>query len=67
MIDHKIISKLSKLINEWQDLTYDNRESILNKADDQLYKIFIQAEKQCRKLRTGKVDYSPELSELGLT
>lgn len=34
VIDHKIVYKISKLINERQDLTSNERESFLNKIDD---------------------------------
>ena len=64
--NYKIIPKLSKLIDNWPLLPSVERETILNKIDNQLYQIFTKAEKQCRKLRTCKVDYSPDLLELGL-
>ena len=64
--DNRIIQKLSKLIDDWPVLPSVDRDTIMNKIDDQLYQIFTKAEKQCRKLRTGEVDYSPELSDLGL-
>ena len=43
--DHKILPKLKNLISRWNSLTETDREIILNKIDDQLYQIFIQAEK----------------------
>ena len=35
----------------------------LNMLDEQITDILLHAEKKCRKLRTGEVDYSPEVSE----
>ena len=64
--EHKIVPKLAKLISEWDSIPLNDREEMLNKINDQTYQIFTKAEKQCRKLRTGQVDYSPELSKLGL-
>jgi len=64
--DHKTLLKINSLTTNWKLLLAMEREQALNKIDDQLYQIFTKAEKQYRKLRTGEVDYSPELSELGL-
>ena len=35
----------------------------LNLIDEQVTDILLHAEKKCRKLRTGEVEYSPEVSE----
>ena len=64
---HKIIPKLNKLINESPPSHPERSATILNQLDDQLHQIFTSAEKQCRKIRCGQVDFSPELSKLGLT
>ena len=64
--DHKIISKLSTLINDWDQFPLSEHKSSLNKIDNQLCQIFTKVEKLCRKLRMGQVDYSPTLSEAGL-
>ena len=65
--DYKIVSKLNKLINDSDSLLPEARAKTFNKLDDQLNQIFISTEKQCRKIRSRKVDFSPELSRLGLT
>ena len=64
---HKIIPKLNKLINESSPSNPELSAAILNQLDDQLHQIFTSAEKQCRKIRYGQVNFSPELSKLGLT
>ena len=44
----------------------DEREVYLNKIDAEVTSLLLSAEKVCRKLRTGTVSYSLELSKLGL-
>ena len=63
---HKTVPKLSSLLADWDTLSSAEREQFLNKIDDQLFQIFTAVEKQCRKLRTGQIDFSPELANLGL-
>lgn len=63
---HKIVPKFSSLLADWDTLSSAEREQFLNKIDDQLFQIFTTAETKCRKLRTGQIYFSLELSDLGL-
>lgn len=64
---HEIILKLNELINESSSTNPEYSAETINQLDDQLHQIFTSAEKQCRKIRCGQVDFSPELSKSGLT
>ena len=55
------------LSNDWGKHATLHREAILNTIDKEVTDLFISAKKSCRKLRTGDVAYSQELSKLELT
>ena len=63
---YRINEKIARLDQNWDKLLKDQRETILNKINEDSTKLLLSTEKGCRKLRTGAVDYSPLLSKLGL-
>ena len=50
----------------WNTWLQDEREVCLNKIDAEVTSLLLSTEKVYRKLRTGAVSYSLELSKLGL-
>ena len=64
---HKILKKVENLSSNWDKYIALDREKIMNKIDKEVTKLLISAKKTYRKLRTGAVSYSLELSKLGLT
>ena len=63
---HRIREKLDKIDQQWKDLSKEQRLAAVNKVDNEAIKLLLYTERECRKLRTGTVDYSSILSKLGL-
>ena len=51
---------------EWNKFSNQDWESRSNNLDDQILKILLGAERKCRNLRVGTIEYSLELSRAGL-
>jgi len=64
---YKIKKKIDTLFDNWNQLTKSEREKKLNKIDKEATNLLLNAEKEYRKLRVGKVAFSPHLSKLDLT
>ena len=64
---HKINKKLNKIDRNWESTIQIEREERQNLLDKEVIDILISLEKKYRNLRAGIVEYSPELSKLGLT
>ena len=54
--------QLDRLDRQWSQLDPQSRATKLNRIDQQVTELLLHAEKDCRKLRTGEVDFSPEVS-----
>ena len=60
---NKISQRLEKLEESLGSIDIDSWCVKLNMIDEQVIVILSHEEKKCRKLRTGEVEYSPEVSE----
>ena len=60
---NKIQQRLEQLEASFNSTDRDRWCVKLNMIDEQITEILLHAEKKCRKLRTGEVEYSPEVSE----
>ena len=59
---NNVPKQLDRLERQWYQLDAPSRATKLNRIDQQVTELLLHAEKDCRKLRTGKVDFSPEVS-----
>ena len=64
---HNLYFKQHFLISNWHNITPSNWDKMLNCLDEQFTRGRLHAEDKCRKLHTGKILYSPNLSALGQT
>ena len=60
---HKIPEKLKELEDSFEHMDKDRWNIRLNMIDEQIIDSLTHAKKKCRKLRTGEVDHSPEVSK----
>ena len=63
LTSNKILQRLENLEGLFGSMDMDRWCVKLNRIDEQVTDILLHAEKRCRKLRTGEVEYSPEVSE----
>ena len=63
LTSNKISQRLEQLEESFGSIDIDHWCVKLNMIDEQVTDILLHAEKKCRKLRTGEVEYSPEVSE----
>ena len=61
---HNINKKLGKLEDNWDSLKELRRVVKLGIIDEQVTGLFLHAKKECRKLRTGEVNFSLEVSKV---
>ena len=60
---HNIPKRLKDLEDSFEHVDRDRWNIRLNMIDEQITETLLHAEKLCRKLRMGEVDYSPEMSK----
>lgn len=63
LTSNKISQRLDQLEESFGLIDMDSWCVKLNMIDEQVTDILLHAEKKCRQLRTGEVEYSPEVSE----
>ena len=59
---NNVPKQLDRLERQWCQLDAPSRATKLNRIDQQVTELLLHAEKECRKLRMGEVDFSPEVS-----
>jgi len=64
---HRIMEKLESIEAEGENLSSEERQRKLNHIDKMATELLLSAERKCRNLRTGAVQFNPDLSKLGLT
>ena len=64
--ERKIVPKLKVLMSDWNDVSQENRAVNLCSIDGQLQRVMKCTEKNYRKLRAHIIEFSPELSKLGI-
>ena len=65
LVTHNIPQKIQHLIKHWQSISTSSCEIKLDSTDSLTADLLFNAEKKCRKFRTGEVDYSPETANVG--
>ena len=60
---HQVPQQLDRLESYWKQLDTTVRAKRLDCIDRQVTELLLHAEKVCRKLRMGEVDFSPEVSK----
>ena len=58
---------MNAITNTWNQLSRLEREEALNKVDNEITELLINAKKECRYLCTGAISFSPKLSRARLT
>ena len=64
---HKIDKKLDKIEEEQENIDDLSRVEKLDNIDAQVTGLLLHTKKRCRKLRTGEVNFSPEVSKAAKT
>ena len=60
---NRIPQSVSDLEKDFRTIGNDRWTVRLNMLDKQVIEILLHAEKKCKKLRIGEVEYSPEISD----
>ena len=66
MLEYNIAERINNITARGYSIPPPEREIILNNLDSQVSNILLGAEWKCRHIRAGAIEYSPELSRLGL-
>ena len=64
LLFYQIDKKLDKLEKEWIQMDNLNWAAKLDMINTHVTGLLLHSEKKCRKFRTGKVDYSPEVRKV---
>jgi len=66
MLEYNIAKRINNITARGYSIPPPEREVILNNLNSQLSNILLGAERKCRYIRAGAIEYSPELFRLGL-